>query len=158
MSPDQPDIMLTKTEKREMEAKTKWQEICAPIFDKAMGERLALMRMKMLMDQKELADILGIDQHTVSDLEKGRLGVPRTPFTVKLLKDIFAGDMGYILYGTNSERYNANLIQSRWHHERFTARRAKRMPSEHWTHRKMREKKEQKIARLKHSNENKGGQ
>lgn len=107
------------------------EDVCTPIFDAEMGRRLRLMRMRRLLDQKELAEMLAIKQSTVSDLELGILSVPRHPFTVAHLKEIFGVDTGFILYGTNPERFSPAYIMEKFHEKKFKVNRKPRADP-HW--------------------------
>lgn len=95
------------------------------------------MREKLLLDQEELGAKLGLPQSTVSDLELGRIAVPRFPFTVATLRQVFGLDTGYILYGRNPERYSIGFIRQRYIDTKFKTDRKKREPAEHWTHKRL---------------------
>ena len=75
---------------------------------------MAVIRKKMLWEQKELGEKLGVHQKTISSLEGGKLTVPQKPFTVARMEAIFGNHMSYILYGSNKERYNEGLIHTRY--------------------------------------------
>ncbi len=74
-----------------------------PIWDKEMGERLTIARMKMHLDQTQLGEKLGVTQTTISKIETGRIGVSRKGITLAKLIEVFDADVDYILLGTNSD-------------------------------------------------------
>lgn len=114
------------------------ENICAPIFDGAMGLRLALMRKRLLMDQTELGDRLGLPQKTISELENGKLSLPRFHFTVARLRGVFPADVDHILFGTGAARYNFGHIESKYFDVKFRKERKPRVKREHWTYKALR--------------------
>lgn len=136
------EIGETRRKNRELKkAQAKWvlEDICAPIFDAAMGDRLKQMRMNLLLDQVALAKLLNLAPQTVSDLETGRISIPRFAFTVGKLRSIFGDATNYILFGTGAERINFNAIQEKFRRAKFYTERPKKEPKEHWTKRALRE-------------------
>jgi transcriptional regulator with XRE-family HTH domain len=95
----------------------------APIFGKEAGVRMSLVRMKMLMDQKELGEVLGISQQQVSALESGRM--TQAPFTLARLKAVFDLHYAYILTGVRGETWTieANYIRLKYYDFRHRVRR-----------------------------------
>lgn len=87
------------------EPKPKLEDVCTPIFDPAMGRRMASMRRQMDMRQAELGQRLGVTQSVISEMETGKCSIPRQPFTVSALKEAFGARAGYILHGQNPERF-----------------------------------------------------
>lgn len=71
-----------------------------PIIDKDAGARLAVVRMKMLMNQAEAADLLGLSQPTYSKLERGFMEV--APFTLAKLRAVFGTNAHFIILGSNN--------------------------------------------------------
>lgn len=116
-----------------------WEEVCTPIFNAQMGSRLRLMRMRKYLDQAQLGELLALPQKTISDLETGRLAIPRYAFTVEKLREVFEDDTSFILYGSNSTRYNSVAIQTRYHEAKFQKERLYQSGREHWTKRAKRE-------------------
>lgn len=96
-----------------------------PIWDAEMGDRLARIRMRLLMDQKEFSAALGIAQGTLSKIERGHLPAPQYPFSVSKLQEIVGEALLYILIGTNSDRWEARPRQDYWT-ERFKRRELRR--------------------------------
>lgn len=97
-------------------------DACMPIFDAERGNRLRYMRMKLLLDQRELAEKLGISASTLSDIEKGKLAVSRIPFTLSQFMDIFGDLTSHILLGTGMERHSYGYIAQKFqdHHMKHT--------------------------------------
>lgn len=107
--------------------KLKLEDIVAPIFDAAMGRRLATARMWRLWDQHELGERLGINSHTVSDLETGKLLVPRSPFSVTKLYEVLGPTgAGYVLLERYASSFNAGQIHSKFIHQKLAVLRQRR--------------------------------
>ncbi len=89
-------------------------ELTTLIWTLEMGQRLALVRMKLLWDQKQLGKELGVTQSTISRIELGQLD-SCTKITVAALKLRFLSSFSFIVFGTNPERYNeASIKKSFW--------------------------------------------
>lgn len=117
--------------------KNSWEDVCAPIFTKEMGDRMRLMRMRIFLDQSQLGEKLGIGATSVCQLEQGNIRVPRTPFTVAKLREVFGDTTGFILYGTNAERFNRGAISSQFWHTKMVVDRDRTIDQSgdnHWTH------------------------
>lgn len=111
----------------------KLEDLVAPIFDAAMGRRLSTARMQRFWDQAELGARLGINQHTVSRLEAGKLMVPRIPFSVTKLEEVLGPTAAkYVLMDRYSATFNVGQIQTRFWRQKFAERRP-RAPGQHWT-------------------------
>lgn len=108
------------------------EDVVTPIFDLAMGQRLAIIRMKNGWDQKQLAEKLGLSSNTVSELEGGKLAVPRFAFSVTRMKEIL-GDLEtkYILLNQYVSRFDAGTIRMNFWRESYRNR--ARPKGEHWT-------------------------
>lgn len=72
-----------------------------PVFTKESGDRLRLIRMSMLIDQRELALLLGTSQQQISKLESGRLDV--APFTLARMRNVFGDLTQVILIGSDAK-------------------------------------------------------
>jgi transcriptional regulator with XRE-family HTH domain len=108
MSPkDEPPAPFVKKRKT-------LESVCTPIFDKEMGERMKLMRMRLLIDQAELGERLGVSRSVISRLEKGHLRVPEAPFTLERLMEVFGKTTSFLVYGTNPENFNPKYIASKY--------------------------------------------
>lgn len=93
-------------------------EVTTPIFNAEMGARLRLMRMKLLMDQRELGAKLGIGQQQVSRLESGKIVTLERPFTCAKLREVFGDLYMFILLGRNPERFPSGHIgKAYWDHK-----------------------------------------
>jgi transcriptional regulator with XRE-family HTH domain len=84
-------------------------DVVTPIFDLAMGQRLATARMQKGWRREDCAPKLGLNATTLGRLEAGELAVPRHPFSVSKLEDVF-GELGakYIIldrYGATYDQY-----------------------------------------------------
>lgn len=87
-----------------------------PIFTKEVGERMALARMKLLWDQKELGEKLGISQQQVGKIESGHRIAERALSTAKF-KEVFGDAFMFILFGTGDHRFPENHIRKTyWNH------------------------------------------
>lgn len=117
------------------EPKPKIEDVCAPIFDPPMGRRMKWMREQMGMNQSEAAQRLGVTQSVVSEMETGKCSIPRNPFTISVLKEVFEGRTGYILHGTNPERFFPNAAAM------YNLRTAERVHSE-WDTKQLKDKQE----------------
>lgn len=111
---------MTKGDRR---GQQRFDQHVAPIFGKEAGVRMSLVRMKMLMDQKELGDLLGVSQQQVSGLETGR--ITQAPFTLARLKAVFDLHYAYILTGVRGEAWaiDANYIRLKYYDFRHRVRR-----------------------------------
>jgi transcriptional regulator with XRE-family HTH domain len=87
-------------------------DVTTPVWSKEMGQRLKLVRMKLLMDQFELSVKLDMPQSTLSNLENGR--VEHAAFTLGKLKEVFHKHTAFILIGVNPERYHERMIHYRY--------------------------------------------
>lgn len=97
-------------------------QLTTVLWTPEMGRRMALVRMKMLKEQKEVARDLGVTQSTISRIEIGHLRVSEG-LTVAALKTLFDKHFGFIVYGTNPERYNAQVITKVYWDTRLRVRR-----------------------------------
>lgn len=79
--------------------------LTTPIFTPEMGRRLSIARMRMNLGQAELGVRLGVNQACVSKLEAGKLTVPRAPFTLAKFKEVLGEHWGFVLRGSNAEKY-----------------------------------------------------
>jgi transcriptional regulator with XRE-family HTH domain len=85
--------------------------VTTPIFTPEIGARLALARMKLLMDQKEFGAKLGIAQQQVSKLEAGRLRTLEKPFTTQALWDALGNSFSFVMYGTGEDRFPPDHVR-----------------------------------------------
>ncbi len=89
-------------------------KLTTPLWSAEMGKRLALVRMRLLLDQKSLGQSLGVTQSTISRIESGYLRVAET-ISVAKLKSVFPTAFAFIVFGRNPERYNASaIVESYW--------------------------------------------
>lgn len=77
-----------------------------PKFTPDAGERMRLIRMNMLIDQRELGMMLGTSQQQISKLESGRLEM--APFTYGKMQNVFGELAIVILIG--SEAMMARMV------------------------------------------------
>lgn len=73
-----------------------------PFFDEESGSRFALVRMRMLMDQRSMGELLGVSQQQISQLERGRLAQP--PFNMARFKAVFGDFYSFVLLGSQPKR------------------------------------------------------
>lgn len=92
------------------------------LWDRERGQRMALIRMKLIKEQKELARDLGVTQATISRLELGYLKVCES-ITVAGLKKAFDKHFGYVAFGSGAERYNRSYISKVYWDTRLRVRR-----------------------------------
>lgn len=114
------------------------EDICTPIFDRDMGQRMRLIRMKRLMDQAQLGEKLGVHQTTISDLELGRFPVPKRPFSITQIKEVFKEDTAFILFGRNPDRFSQANISGQFWFTKLVIERDRTTPQggeNHWTRR-----------------------
>ena len=71
--------------------------VVQPLIDSEAGERMELVRMKMLLDQKEMAELLGVTQQQLSRLERGQ--VKCSGITLARFKAVFKRSFSFILFG-----------------------------------------------------------
>lgn len=102
-------------------------EVTTLLWTGEMGKRLALVRMKALKQQKELAGELGVTQAAISRLELGQSQVCER-ITVASLKKAFGTAFPFIAFGVNPERYNAGSIVRQYWDTRLRVRRVNRSP------------------------------
>lgn len=106
-------------------------ELTTVIWTPEMGRRLALVRMKRVMDQREMARALGLErngQGMISRLELGRLLVTDR-LTVATLKKTFPTEFMFIVFGSNPERFNAGVIVRKYWDTRLRIRRQNKSKS-----------------------------
>lgn len=77
----------------------KTEEHSAPIFLEDAGSRMKRIRMKLLFDQAQLGELLGISQQQISKLESGHLSHP--PFTMGRFRAVFGIHADFILLGSD---------------------------------------------------------
>jgi transcriptional regulator with XRE-family HTH domain len=88
-------------------------EMSTPLFDKDVGSRLRIARMRMLLDQNEFGKLLNVSQQVVSEIERGRLRT--STFTVAQFAEVLGKYFHYVLLGTNPERFETrNVITDYW--------------------------------------------
>ncbi len=92
----------------------KLTSILAIIFTPEMGKRLSIARMKMQIDQAELGRLLGVNQHAISRIERGKSSVLETPFTLARFEAIMGGSTTYVLFGTGAERFREGIIRQNY--------------------------------------------
>lgn len=97
-------------------------EITTILWTQEMGKRLALIRMRMMKDQSELAAEFGCSQASLSKIERGIIRVS-DKFTVASLKRVFGNTFHFIFFGTNPERFNEGAIRNRYWDTRLRERR-----------------------------------
>jgi transcriptional regulator with XRE-family HTH domain len=103
------------------------KQVMTPIWDRSMGQRLALIRMKRLADQSEFGAVLGMPGHpiskqTLSKVESGRLSRMRT--TWARLEAVLGADTAFVLVAKDAAYYRkrAQGIWDRYHDARMRAR------------------------------------
>lgn len=120
--------------------KIKLQDVVTPIFDAAMGQRFTLARMKRLWDQRQVAALLGLHARTVSEMEAGKLAVPRFAFSVSKLEQVFGPlATSYILLGKNAEVFNFSDIYQKFNYTKHKLEAKKRAPSARWNNKQIRD-------------------
>jgi transcriptional regulator with XRE-family HTH domain len=100
--------------------------ISTPIFTAEMGDRMALARMKMLLDQRELGTRLGISQQQVSKLEQGKVRVLEKPFTLEQFLKVFGKSSSFVLFGTGEDNFPRSIRLTYW--EEKSAAKGNRVP------------------------------
>lgn len=107
------------------------------MFDKEIGFRMRIIRMKMLLDQAGLGRLLGVSQHQISDLETGRRRI--ADFDYGRFVAVFGRHANYVLTGAGAESYNAGHYSKRYWKSRLTkkgkaerARQASMSDKEHY--------------------------
>jgi transcriptional regulator with XRE-family HTH domain len=78
--------------------------------------------MKLLLEQRELGEKLGITQAMVSRIELGHLSVTEK-ITVTGLKAILGPHYSFVAFGTNPERYHQQTILKVYWDTRLRVRR-----------------------------------
>lgn len=93
-----------------------------PIFDPDLGKRMGIIRMKMLMDQTELGQLLAVSQQMISNLESGKTRVTDS-FNYARFKAIFGDFTSYIMNGADSSSINPAYIRQRYWETKLKTRR-----------------------------------
>lgn len=99
----------------------KLDQIVTPILSEEMGTRLKLVRMKMLLDQREMGDLLGISQQQMSKLEAGKLD--QAGFTLARFKAVFGKFYTFILFGSQVSSDNWGYVRKRYWDVKLKVRR-----------------------------------
>lgn len=133
----QAEISQRRKENAAMKKKS-LEEICVPIFNAEMGARFKLMRMRNLWDQKQLGQKLALPQKTISELETGKIAIPRFTFTIAKLREIFGEDTNFILFGSSAGRFDASAIQAKFFEAKYHTERKPMVKREHWTYKELR--------------------
>lgn len=81
----------------------------APLFSAEVGQRMQLVRMKMLLDQAQLGELLGTSQQQISKLERGH--IEQAPFTLGRLRAVFGRNFHFILFGSDADAWNVRQIK-----------------------------------------------
>lgn len=91
------------------------EHICTPVFTPEMGKRLALARMKLNLDQAQLAKLWGVSQQRVSKVELGRLDVI-PELTVARFEAVMGKFSRFVLFGTDSDRFQnpGTIVRAYW--------------------------------------------
>jgi len=97
-------------------------DVTTVVFTPAMGARLAIARMKLMIDQREIGTRLGISQAAVSRLELGQAKVVESVL-VATWKRVLPQLFPYVLFGTNEERFNRGKIVKAYWDNRLRIRR-----------------------------------
>jgi DNA-binding XRE family transcriptional regulator len=93
-------------------------DVTTPMFNGEIGSRLKLVRMKLLLDQAEFGERLGIGQGAVSRLETGKVTVLERPFTTTKFREVVGTHFMFVMFGTNPERYSVGHInKAYWDHK-----------------------------------------
>jgi transcriptional regulator with XRE-family HTH domain len=100
-------------------------EVTTIIWTHEMGQRMALARMKMLKEQKEIAREFGVTQSTISRIEIGHLKVCEK-ITVAAAKKVFGVFFAFVVFGANPERFNGGVITKGYWDTRLRVRRKNR--------------------------------
>lgn len=88
--------------------------VSTPIFTPEMGERMKMMRERLLLDQRQLAEKLGTNQQTISKLELGIQCTTRSPFTIEKMFEVFGDTILHILLGTGYDRFSYGHIHDKY--------------------------------------------
>lgn len=100
-------------------------QVTTVLWTLEMGKRMALVRMKALKDQSEIAKELGMTQPSYSKLERGAVRVTEK-IKVADLKRVFGTNFSFVVFGANPERFNAGVITRKYWDTRLRERRANR--------------------------------
>ncbi len=89
--------------------------------------------MQRLWDQGQLGERLGLSNHTVSDLESGKLAVPRSAFSMTKLEEVLGPTSArYVVMDRYGASFDIGRIESKfWEHVKAQSKR--KTPGEHWT-------------------------
>src|SRR6185503_8942239 len=81
-------------------------EVVTPIMDRHRGRRMEFMRKKLFLDQKQLGEKLGVNQQTISRLERGHISVARRPISLHKFYEVFGALTEHVLFGSGEFNYN----------------------------------------------------
>lgn len=115
-------------------------EHLTPIFTPEMGKRLALIRMRLMWEQSEVALRLGISQQNVSAIESGRMSICKK-LNMSRFVAVFQDASNYILLGTRKEKWEMGNPRKKYWDFKHAERTRKRIEAEnkkfgeHWRHR-----------------------
>lgn len=121
------------TEVRKDPTELTFWDVVTPIFDAAMGERLATVRMKRFWRIEDLAPKLGLNQETLRRLEAGEISIPKHAFSVSKLEDVIGETATkYVLLNRYAASYDPGMIRANFWNK--VTRERKRPPrGQHWT-------------------------
>lgn len=105
-------------------AQTKLKTVLTPIWDREMGRRLAIARMKQGRKQAELATLLStpghpISQQQIAKVEGGRL--ERLDVTWARIEAVLGKHAGYVLIARDAALYDEQAIAMNYHDMRQRA-------------------------------------
>ncbi len=104
-----------------MKGEDRISQITSPLFTPESGDRMRLVRQKMLLDQAELGDLLGISQQQVSKVEQGKIS--QVTFTLARFKAVFGKFYTFILFGTQVSSDNWSQVRRQYWDVRLRVRR-----------------------------------
>lgn len=81
------------------------------IFNEAMARRFRYARLKMKLTQGRLAELLGVSQKTLSQIETGRTLVPNVSY--QRFRSIMGKHLPYIIWDTGQENYEPISARSK---------------------------------------------
>lgn len=85
-----------------------------PLWDAVKGHRLKIARMRVLLDQGELAALLGVNQQTISRIEAGRIVASRNPLSTEAWMNVLKESFGFVMFGIGITKIEENYVVRRF--------------------------------------------
>lgn len=102
-----------------------YRDWLVPVWSRDRGARLKNARMKLFMDQRELAEKFGVKQQTISKIEQGHLALTDTRLN-KIIEALGERLFLYVMTGEGAAGVETRTLESNYYEFRYRLNRVNR--------------------------------